>query len=105
MSRFKKTLVGSVSALAMTAGLALGVDAAEPYDADALNALQPIVPDASALPEPITRDQAASGKVELETVERAGRRASTGRRRVGKEGVRQCRPRWWRNTKKKKNKK
>ncbi|HEY9566519.1 MAG TPA: copper-containing nitrite reductase [Thalassobaculum sp.] len=73
MSRFKKTLVGSVSALAMTAGLALGVDAAEPYDADALNALQTIVLDASALPEPITRDHAEYVKVELESVERVAR--------------------------------
>src|SRR3546814_6147520 len=75
MSRFKKTLVGSVSALAMTAGLALGVDAAEPYDADALNALLTIVLDASALPEPITRDHADYAKVELESVERVARLA------------------------------
>src|SRR3546814_14081324 len=60
----------------MTAGLALGVDAAEPYDADALNALQTIVLDASALPEPITRDHAESVKVELESVERVARLAA-----------------------------
>src|SRR3546814_14894215 len=76
MSRFKKTLVGSVSALAMTAGLALGVDAAEPYDADALNALQTIVLDASALPEPTPRDHAEYVKVELASVERAARLAA-----------------------------
>src|SRR3546814_14818322 len=57
----------------MPAGLARGVDAAEPYDADALNALQTIVLDASALPEPITRDHAEYVKVELESVERVAR--------------------------------
>src|SRR3546814_461557 len=57
----------------MPAGLARGVDAAEPYDADALNALQTIVLAASALPGPITRDHAEYVKVELESVERVAR--------------------------------
>src|SRR3546814_2648044 len=74
--------------------------------ADALNALQTIVLDASALPEPITRDHAEYVKVELESVERVARlddgtaftywtfNGRSEERRVGKECVSTCRSRW-----------
>jgi len=75
MNAFKKALVCSVSALAMTAGLALGADAADPYDADALNALQTIVLNPSDLPAPITRSHAETVKVELESIERVAKLA------------------------------
>lgn len=70
-----RTLVTTVSAVALAAGLALGADAAEPYDADALEALQSIVHDPADLPGPITRDHPATVKVALETVEREAKLA------------------------------
>ncbi|MEQ8815421.1 MAG: copper-containing nitrite reductase [Thalassobaculum sp.] len=75
MYAFKKALVHSVSALALTAGIALGADAAEPYDADALNALQSIALDPTALPAPIDRNYATTVKIDLETVERVAKLA------------------------------
>lgn len=75
MNAFKKTLVCSVSALAMTAGLALGAAAAEPYDADALNALHTIVLDPTDLPPPTDRHHAATVRIELETIERVAKLA------------------------------
>lgn len=75
MKRRTHTLISTVSAVALAAGIALGADAAEPYDADALDALQSIVLDPADLPGPITRDHPATVKVALETVEREAKLA------------------------------
>ena len=66
-------LATTVSAIALMSAIALGADAAEPYDADALNALQSIVLDPADLPGPIARDHATTVKVELETIERVAK--------------------------------
>ena len=75
MNTFKTSLVSTVSALALVAGVAFGAIAAEPVDADAIAAMDSIVRDPTDLPGPIARDYPATVKLELETVERTARLA------------------------------
>lgn len=78
MKSSKSKLLTTLSSLALLAGVALGANAAvaaEPYDADAIDALETIVLDPAALPGPITRNYPANVKVELETIEREAKLA------------------------------
>ncbi len=77
MTRAKSKLLTTLSTLALLAGAALGADAvaAEPHDADAIDALATIVRDPADLPAPPARDHAATVKLELETVEREAKLA------------------------------
>ncbi|SMF56480.1 nitrite reductase (NO-forming) [Tistlia consotensis] len=82
MTSLKQALVGTVSAVALVAGLALGADALaadQTADADAAAtsalAQQSISRDPTDLPGPITRREPATVKVHLTTIERQGQLA------------------------------
>jgi len=68
----KITLAGTVSAIALAAGLTLAgpATAADDYDAAAAAALESISRDPTDLPGPITRTEPATVQIELVTVER-----------------------------------
>jgi len=73
MTRLSPRLKASASACALATGVlsaAATLEAAEPYDAEAMAALQTIVLDPSRVPPPIARSEPATVQVELETIER-----------------------------------
>lgn len=80
MKTFKEALVSSASAVAIATALTLGaglVIAHQAFAADAEPSAKPesISLDPTDLPAPITRDHAATVKVELDTIEKEGRLA------------------------------